>query len=362
MVGQPDCIARIRAFLDFYRKNGSTPEHILIVGDEGMGKRTLATAVSKELGVQWHEHDVSTLQVLGDLRAILTNLREHEVFIISEVSRLRPVFRDVLLSAMRTHRQEIVIGQGSSARTHSIDIQPFTLIGTATKKSDCDPDLLSGFSLVLSVQPYSMESMERIAERIAVLANIEIEPQARSLIAINSRGCPHQLEILMQRVARAVKKQLMTAEDVVEAFEAFGMSVHTNPASGSPVSLENMSGVDFERLVTALLARMDFRAEMTKTTGDGGIDIEAVLDKPITGGKYLFQCKRYAPDNLIGAATVREFYGAVVAERAMKGTLITTSDFTPQARVFAERVGIELIDLAGLQGLLSQFGMGNLLE
>ena len=68
-----------------------------------------------------------------------------------------------------------------------------------------------------------------------------------------------------------------------------------------------MSGVEFERFVTALLARMEFRPEMTRATGDGGIDIVAILDKPILGGKYLFQCKRYAPENLVGASTVREF-------------------------------------------------------
>ena len=104
---------------------------------------------------------------------------------------------------------------------------------------------------------------------------------------------------------------------------------------------------------------MGFRAEMTKATGDGGIDIVAALDKPIVGGKYLFQCKRYAADSAIGAAIVREFYGAVAAEGAAKGILITTSDFTSQARTFAERVGIELIDSVRLQQLLSQFEMAD---
>jgi restriction system protein len=131
---------------------------------------------------------------------------------------------------------------------------------------------------------------------------------------------------------------------------------HTNIPTGDPESLELMSGLEFERLVTALLARMEFRAEMTKATGDGGIDIVAVLDKPILGGKYLFQCKRYAPDNLVGASTVRDFYGAVTADKAVKGILITTSDFTPQAREFAERVGLELINLGRLQDLFAQYG------
>jgi restriction system protein len=118
-----------------------------------------------------------------------------------------------------------------------------------------------------------------------------------------------------------------------------------------------MSGIEFEKLVSTLLERMEFRAEMTKTSGDGGIDIIAVLDKPIFGGKYLFQCKRYGTENLVGAPTVRDFYGAVTADKALKGVLITTSDFTAQAREFAERVDVELINLPQLRNLLAQHGL-----
>jgi len=354
IVGQPDCVDRLRAFVDFYRMNGSRPEHMLIVGDEGMGKQTIATAVSNEIGVASQGADAAQLEIKGDLTATLTNLREGEVLIVREVCRLRRNIQDLLLRGLRTPRLEITIGQGSRARRHVIEIKPFTLIGTATKKSDCSPDLLSCFSLVLSLQPYSLEALEQIAERIAAQANLEIESEVGGLIAVNSGGCPQKVEVLIYRLAKILKKRQITAKDALQAFAAFGMNVHKGALTGSPVNLDQMSGVDFERLVTALLARMGFRAEMTKATGDGGIDIVAVLDMPITGGKYLFQCKRYAPDNLIGAATVREFYGAVTAERAVKGILITTSDFTAQAREFAERVGVELIDLAGLQRLLAQ--------
>jgi Holliday junction resolvasome RuvABC ATP-dependent DNA helicase subunit len=360
IVGQPDCIARLRTFVDFYRKNGSTPEHILIVGDEGTGKRTIAAVVPNELGVPWQETDAPQLELKGDLSAILTNLRENQVLIIREISRLRRNVQDLLLQAARAQRLEIIIGQGPSARPHVIEVRRFTLIGTTAKKSDCSADLLRCFSLVLSLQPYSLEALREIALRIAAEANLEIDSVARRLIAVNSGGSPHQVEVLIQRVARAVKKQQITAEDATQAFAAFGMNVHPNGQTANPENLEHMSGVDFERLVVALLARMDFRAEMTKATGDGGIDIVAILDRPITGGRYLFQCKRYAPDSLVGAATVREFYGAVTAEKAVKGILITTSEFTAQAREFAERVGVELISLAELQKLLTQFDMGAL--
>lgn len=358
IIGQENSIARLSAFSDFYSKNRSTAEHILIVAQDGMGKRTIASVLANELGAACQKVNASRLEVLGDLTMILTNLRESQVLIIHDIHKLRPALRDVLLEVLSTHKLTITIGERRSGRLHVIDVKAFTLVGTAPKKSECSEELLSCFSLVLPLKPYSTEALEIIAEKIATLGSFEMDLGARRLIAANSGGRPHQVEVLMQRVARAVKKQKITAEDALQAFAAFGMKVHTDVQVNDLASLELMSGVEFERLVTALLARMGFRAETTKATGDGGIDIVAVLDKPILGGKYLFQCKRYAPDNLVGASTVRDFYGAVTADRAVKGILVTTSDFTAQAREFAERVGLELINLARLQDLFNQFGMG----
>jgi restriction system protein len=102
---------------------------------------------------------------------------------------------------------------------------------------------------------------------------------------------------------------------------------------------------------------MGFRTELTKTSGDGGIDIIAVLDRPIFRGRYLFQCKRYSQDNLVSAPAIRDFYGAVTADRATKGIFITTSEFTTQARDFGEKVGIELIDSHILESLFGEYAL-----
>lgn len=357
IIGQEDSVARLRAFSDFYRKHGSATEHILIVADEGTGKRAIAAAVAEELGVPSQEVNASGLEILGDLTAILTNLRQNEILIVHDVHRLRRVVQDVLLGALRTHKLTITLGQGHSARRHALDLKPFTVVGTAPKKSDCSEELLSCFTLVLPLEAYTNSALEKIGERIAAQERIEIDALAIKLLVANSRSRPDKLKMLMQRVARAINKPRITEEEALQALAAFGMTVHTNTQIGDPASLERMSGVEFERLVTVLLARMDFRPEMTRATGDGGIDIVAVLDKPILGGKYLFQCKRYGPENLVGASTVRDFYGAVTADKGVKGILITTSDFTAQAREFGERVGLELINLRQLQALLAQHGM-----
>jgi len=345
IIGQRDAIERLKAFSDFHLKNGSVPGHVLVTGEQGMGRTTLARVFSNELGVHYQPVNSSNLDIIGDFTAIITNLQAGQVLLLRELNRLKRNLMALLIEVLRTQKLEIHIGVGARARTHVFEVQPFTLLGPATRKSECSADLLNCFSLVLELRPYSNIALAQIAERIAAKGNLEIDSESARLIAINSEGRPHQLELLVQRVAKAVRKQRITAQDTAEALSAFGMSIREWTAADSEASTFDLSGADFERLISALLAGMEFRAQVTKASGDGGIDIMAVLDKPIIGGKYLFQCKRYAPDNLVGAAAVRDFYGAVTADKAIKGVLITTSDFTIQATEFAERVGLELINL-----------------
>lgn len=133
-----------------------------------------------------------------------------------------------------------------------------------------------------------------------------------------------------------------------------------NAALATPVQSKNLnglSGVEFEEFITQLLRTMGFQTQLTKASGDGGIDIVATLDQLVIGGRYLFQCKRLGPGSLVGAPTVREFYGAVTADRkARKWILITTSGFSIQAKEFAGEVGIELIDGQQLGNLLVEYG------
>lgn len=161
----------------------------------------------------------------------------------------------------------------------------------------------------------------------------------------------------------AKRKQCSTAKELRESevrdqyLAAFCIDPRLDRTSNTGSVLQELSGADFEKLIATLLTRMGFQTEMTKTSGDGGIDIVAVLDKPVIGGRFLVQCKRYAPDNLVGASIVRDFYGAVTADRGTKGIIITTSDFTAQARGFAQRVGVELIPLEQLKRLLLENGL-----
>jgi len=200
--------------------------------------------------------------------------------------------------------------------------------------------------------------MVELSARLAAHSGVSLEPPASALVARLADGNPGRAETIIRRLDM-VEKRPVSEHDAKEILSLFGID------SGSPVQTfeeiptewAKLSGIDFEKLIAALLNKMGFIAEMTKASGDGGVDIEAKLDRPIIGGRYLFQCKRFAADNLIGSPTVREFYGALVADRkAVKGILITTSGFTPAAREFAANLHIELIDGNGLSKLLREHG------
>jgi len=240
-----------------------------------------------------------------------------------------------------------------------MEVRPFTMIATCSKLRDCPSELVDGFSLVLSLEPYSRTELSEIATRIARKIDVSLEPGANELLAGGCNGSPGHLELIMRRLVRTVGQNNISSEDVRTGFQALGIRVAPLAAALESTDLHELSGVDFEKLVAGLLDRMGFQTEMTKTSGDGGIDVIANLNRAIVGGRYLFQCKRYAANNLIGAPMLRDFYGAVTADRAVKGVFITTSDFTVQAREFGERVGLELIGLPQLQELIREFTQSN---
>jgi hypothetical protein len=122
-----------------------------------------------------------------------------------------------------------------------------------------------------------------------------------------------------------------------------------------PLDLNNLGGHEFEDLIERLLIKMGFATEGRKRAADGGIDIIAVSSQPLLGGRIIVQCKRYSSS--ISSPIVRDLYGVVMAERASKGILITTSRFTSDAVEFAREKPLELIDGPKLTDILQKYSL-----
>lgn len=154
-------------------------------------------------------------------------------------------------------------------------------------------------------------------------------------------------------------------DDVAFQLDMEDLRLHLDISMGQSfgeqaVDLDSLDGQGFERVCRQLIESMGFTAEMTKASGDGGIDILAYNTQPLLSGKYVIQCKRYAGS--VGEPIIRDLYGVVMSERANKGILMTTGTFTRQAREFASEKQIELIDGEKLGELLGQYGIAERLD
>jgi Holliday junction resolvasome RuvABC ATP-dependent DNA helicase subunit len=351
LVGQGGLVQRLKRFGEMYASRHEVPGHVLIAGPDGMGKGMFARAFAKTYNSSIAIVDVGGLQIVGDLTAVLTGLESGTALVLANADRLRKPIVPVLETALNHFKIDLHIGEGVTARVHPFQLAHFSCVATVLRRSDMLAGLASCFNLSVEVQPYSDAELGQVALNLATRAGLSLVESAIPVLVGASDRTPKSIQALINRFSHLGTKNI-TEDVAAEAFEAFGIQSQVVGAHSPASDLQRLSGIEFEKVVLALLVSMGFRAEMTRTTGDGGIDIIAVLNRPIVGGRFLIQCKRFeAP---IGSPIVREFYGAVVADRmATKGILITTSEFTPQAREFARNVPLELIDGQQLKSLLA---------
>ena len=199
-IGQQEVKTSLDVFITAARKRGEALDHVLIHGQPGLGKTTLAHIIATELGVNFRSTSGPVIERPGDLAAILTNLQQGDVLFIDEIHRLSPVVEEILYPAMEDFQLDLIIGQGPSARTIKIEIPHFTLVGATTRAGLLSPPLRDRFGVVLRVNFYQDDELCTIVNRSARLMVIEIDQLGAMEIARRSRGTPRIANRLLRRV------------------------------------------------------------------------------------------------------------------------------------------------------------------
>ena len=199
-VGQHRIKEQLAIALEAARTRGEALDHVLLVGPPGLGKTSLSYIVREELGVGIRVVAGPALERKGDLAAILTTLAARDVLFIDEIHRLNAAVEEILYPALEDFRLDIVVGQGPAARTLTLDLPPFTLVGATTRTGLITTPLRDRFGMTFRLGYYEPEELATIVLRSASILGVEITDEAAREIARRARGTPRVANRILRRV------------------------------------------------------------------------------------------------------------------------------------------------------------------
>ena len=199
-IGQRKVKDNLRIFMKAALQRREALDHILLFGPPGVGKTTLSLIVATEMGANLKSTAGPIIEKSGDLAALLTNLEEGDVLFIDEIHRMNPAIEEILYPAMEDYNLDIMIGQGTAARSIKLELPKFTLIGATTRPGMITSPLRGRFGIVFHLDFYNIEDLQTIVVRSAEILNVEIEPNGATEIARRSRGTPRIANRLLRRV------------------------------------------------------------------------------------------------------------------------------------------------------------------
>ncbi len=199
-IGQHDLRANLEIFISAAKTRNEPLEHLLLYGNPGLGKTTLAHIVGQEMGAQVRVTSGPALERVGDLAAILSNLQRGDILFIDEIHRMNKSIEEVLYPAMEDFALDVVVGKGPTARTLRLSLEPFTIIGATTRLSLLSAPLRDRFGTVFQLEFYEDDDMQKIVSRSASLLDFSLDAESAQTIAKRARKTPRIANRLLKRV------------------------------------------------------------------------------------------------------------------------------------------------------------------
>jgi len=222
-VGQEQVKKNVKVIIEAAKLRNEPIDHLLLYGQAGLGKTTLARLIAKEIGGALKTTSGPAIEKVGDLAAILSNLEENDILFIDEAHRLNKMIEEILYPAMESRKLNIVIGKGTGARTISLDLPPFTLLAATTRVNLLSAPLRSRFGGTFKLEYYTQEDIEKIIKRSAEILGMEIDDKGAAVLAKASRFTPRVANRLLRRTRdyMAVNNFKKIDEDIAKETLAF---------------------------------------------------------------------------------------------------------------------------------------------
>lgn len=256
-IGQERVKSNLKVYIEAARNRKDVLDHVLLYGPPGLGKTTLASIISNEMGTNLKVTSGPAIEKPGEMAAILNNLNEGDVLFVDEIHRLNRQVEEVLYPAMEDFAIDIVIGKGASARSIRLDLPHFTLVGATTRAGLLTAPLRDRFGVVSHLEFYTTEELERIIRRSAQALGVEIDEEGAHELARRSRGTPRLANRMLKRVrdfaqvrydgriTREVADYALNLMDVdkdgLDRNDRLILSTIINKFGGGPVGIETIA-------------------------------------------------------------------------------------------------------------------------
>ncbi len=225
-IGQQALKDKLNVYVQACKARGEAFDHMLLFGPPGLGKTTLCQIMANILQVSIKICSGPMLERSGDLVAILSGLGKHDILFIDEIHRTPAHIEEILYTAMEQFKVDVIIGQGPGARTISLPLQPFTLIGATTKSGAISAPLRSRFGIIEALDFYSSQELAHVILQNAKFLNIAMQMDAAQQLAIRSRGTPRIAKKLLRRIrdfAQIKNNNIASVQLVLDTMSTLGI-------------------------------------------------------------------------------------------------------------------------------------------